>query len=394
MRDKMHKSLLVCVDNSFESTLAINLSARLASLSGSGVTGLHVYAAKLHSDRFSQMEATLPARYQVKEELERQRGIHSSLITKGLEIVSDSYMSVLKTRCEKDGVTATLKKREGKNYEEILRETEEGGYDFLLMGSTGLGRVRKSRIGSVCERVVRRTSVDTLVVKRGGAKGKTILVAIDGSANSFGALRAAISIASILGLEVEAVSAFDADYHHVAFKSISTVLSEEDAVVFKFKEQEKLHKEIIDENLAALYKKHLERAERFAEGMGFKIKTALVQGKPFEAILSRAEEVKPFAIALGKRGVHSSPTLDIGSATENVLREADCSVLVSTQLVMPPAQEGTIVKWSIEAMELLERIPSFVRGMVKSMVDEEAKKSGVEMVTEELMKKVRSRYGL
>ena len=44
-------------------------------------------------------------------------------------------------------------------------------------------------------------------------------------------------------------------------------------------------------------------------------------------------------------------------------------------------------------MELLERIPSFVRGMVKSMVDEEAKKSGIETVTEEFMKKVRSCYG-
>ena len=62
----MHGNLRVCVDNSFESTIAIDLSARLASLSGSRVTGLHVYAAKLHNDRFSQMEATLPARYRVK----------------------------------------------------------------------------------------------------------------------------------------------------------------------------------------------------------------------------------------------------------------------------------------------------------------------------------------
>ncbi|MFZ3072658.1 MAG: universal stress protein [Thermodesulfobacteriota bacterium] len=390
----MHKNLLVCVDNSLESTVAIDLSARLASSAGSLLTGLHVYAAKLHSERFSQMEETLPAKYQVKEELERQRDIHSSLITKGLEIVSDSYMSVLKARCEKDGLTATLKNREGKNYEEIMRELEEGKYDLLLMGSIGLGKVKKSRIGSVCERTARRTIVDTFIVKQGGAKGKTILVAIDGSSNSFGALKAAISIASILGLEVEAISAFDADYHHVAFKSISTVLSEEGGKIFKFKEQEKLHSEIIDENLAALYKKHLERARLFAEGFGRRIKTTLLQGKPFEAILSYAEEIKPFAIALGKRGVHSSSTLDIGNATENVLREAACSVLISTQLVSPPAPEGTSIKWSIEAIELLEKIPSFVRGMVKSMVDEEAKKSNVETVTEELMKKVRSRYGL
>src|SRR3990172_2556196 len=144
----MHKNLLVCVDNSFESTLAIDLSARIASSAGSGITGLHVYAAKLHNDRFSQMEATLPAKYQVKEELERQREIHSTLITKGLEIVSDSYMSVLKARCEKDGLTATLKNREGKNYEEILSELEEGGYDLLLMGSIGLGKVKKNPVGS------------------------------------------------------------------------------------------------------------------------------------------------------------------------------------------------------------------------------------------------------
>ena len=50
----------------------------------------------MHDVRFKQMEYTLPEEYQHEQELERQRKIHDSLITRGLQLISDSYLDVMK----------------------------------------------------------------------------------------------------------------------------------------------------------------------------------------------------------------------------------------------------------------------------------------------------------
>ena len=54
-------------------------------------------SARMHDYRFKQMEYTLPEEYQDENELARQRKIHDSLITMGLQLISDSYLDVLQT---------------------------------------------------------------------------------------------------------------------------------------------------------------------------------------------------------------------------------------------------------------------------------------------------------
>ena len=95
----MYKSIYVPVDNSDHSNAALDIGVSLAKTFGGKVIGSHVYAAKMHDRRFKQMEAGLPEEYQGEKELERQRQIHDSLITRGLEIISDSYMDVVTKKC-------------------------------------------------------------------------------------------------------------------------------------------------------------------------------------------------------------------------------------------------------------------------------------------------------
>ena len=45
------------------------------------------------------MESGLPEKYQGEKELQRQRDIHDGLITKGLEIISDSFLDAFEERC-------------------------------------------------------------------------------------------------------------------------------------------------------------------------------------------------------------------------------------------------------------------------------------------------------
>ena len=92
----MYKHIYVPVDNSDYSNRAIDLAVELGTALGARLTGSHVYAARLHDYRFKQMEYTLPEEYKDENELERQRKIHDSLIAMVLQLISESYLDVMK----------------------------------------------------------------------------------------------------------------------------------------------------------------------------------------------------------------------------------------------------------------------------------------------------------
>jgi len=103
--------------------------------------------------------------------------------------------------------------------------------------------VRDSQVGSVCERVVRRAAKDVLVVKQlpeknGDSPRDTILVGIDGSPQSFGALLTAIELAKRFDKKVEAIAVYDPYLHYTVFNGIVNVLTEKAAKVFRFEEAE------------------------------------------------------------------------------------------------------------------------------------------------------------
>ncbi|HHL39071.1 MAG TPA: hypothetical protein ENJ37_01055 [Deltaproteobacteria bacterium] len=391
----MYEKILVCLDNSEDACAGVDVALAIAEKTAARVTGCHVYAARLHDERFRQMESGLPEKYQNEEELKRQRETHDTLIDKGLRIISDSYMSVLASRAQGRGVEVSEVSREGKNYAEIVREAAEGRYDLVVLGALGLGKVERSRIGTVCERVVRRLSTDVLVARaRGGGRRAKIAVAVDGSPRSFGALAAALELAPRLGASVEAVSAFDPDFHYTAFNSIATVLSDEAGKVFKFKEQEKLHEEIIDKGLAKIYRDHLDTAERMASRAGTEISTVLLSGKAFDELVSYAERERPLMMVMGKTGFHADGGLDIGGNTENCLRELPCHLLITSREVTAGdggEKEVEQLLWTDDAIDMLGRVPPFVRGVVKNLVEETARKEGLRKVTAPFMERVRKR---
>ena len=242
----MYKEILLPIDNSRYSDFGIDMGVALAKKFQSHLTGNHVYAARLHDNRFKQMESGLPEKYQGEKELQRQRDIHDGLITKGLEIISDSFLDAFEERCRIADIKCSKKTHEGKNYAKIVEDVQAAPYDLVIIGIQGLGAVNGSMIGSVCERVVRRIRTDTLITKNNRIFDRKIVVAVDGSPNSMAAVKAAVAIGKAFGTAVEAVSAFDPYFHYTAFNNIAGVLSEEAGKLFRFKEQEKLHEEIID----------------------------------------------------------------------------------------------------------------------------------------------------
>ena len=245
----MFRKIYVPVDNSDYSNRAIDLAVELGRAFGSTLTGCHVYAARLHDYRFKQMEYTLPEEYRDEHELERQRKIHDSLIAMGLQLVSDSYLEVMRKKTEAAGLPYEPRMMDGKHYKALIEDVQGKDYDLVIMGALGLGAVRDSQLGSVTERFVRKVPVDTLVIRSlepPEAQQGAIVVGLDGSPQSFHGLKVGIALGKALHRPVHAVAVYDPYLHYAMFNGIVGVLTEQASKVFRFKEQEQLHEEIID----------------------------------------------------------------------------------------------------------------------------------------------------
>ncbi|MBM3557551.1 MAG: universal stress protein UspA [Alphaproteobacteria bacterium] len=384
----MYRSIYVPFDNSEHANLASVIAADIAKAGGAGLTAAHVYAAALHDRRFRQMESGLPEPYLKEDKLVEQREIHDDLIGRGLRIISESYLDVVSKRCAEAAIDCRRTSLEGKNWRRLVEDIGAAAPDLVVMGSLGLGAVGDSQIGTVCERVARRIDRDLLVIKATAPSSDgSIVAAIDGSRRSYGALSAALMLGRLLGRPVEAVAAFDPNFHYVAFNRIAGVLSPEAAQVFRFKEQEKLHEDIIDGGLAKIYQANLEIARRMASAEGIELKTTLLAGKPFAELLRFVRARQPWLLAVGRVGVHADDDLDLGGTAENLLRLAPCNILLAARSVDPPAEDiaDITLTWTREAEARMERVPQFVRGMARQAVLRFALDRGHTVVTSDVL---------
>ncbi|MFQ5776567.1 MAG: universal stress protein [Terriglobia bacterium] len=388
----LYRKILLCADNSAHSDQAASQTGILARAIGSTVVAAHVYAARLHDRRFVDLEPGLPKEYQDPKRLEASRRTHDSLIGKGLRLISDSYLEAARARLK--GILVEGKSIEGKNYLELAREAAKG-YDLAVIGARGLGlaslngQCAPEAVGSVCERFLRRVRSDVLIVKDSRPIGGTFLVGIDGSPESYAALRRALKLAQAVGARVEAVSCFDPHFHTVAFQSIAQVLSEKAAKVFRFQEQETLHDRIINHGLENLYQGYLDNARIVAQGRGQQIEPCLLQGKPAYELIRRARELKPTLLVLARFGLHRTQDLDIGSTAETVVRLASTNILVVNE-----QSDDQPLAWTEDAKARVAKVPAFMRPMVRKAIESHARSRGLLEVTAEVVTAAKTGHGV
>ncbi|MGH7312679.1 MAG: universal stress protein [Candidatus Rokuibacteriota bacterium] len=387
----MYRHIYVPVDNSEHSNRAIDLAVELGQALGARLTGCHVYAARLHDYRFKQMEYTLPEEYKDEQELERQRKIHDSLIAMGLQLISDSYLDVMARKAEAGGLAFQAKTFDGKHYKALIDDASASDYDLVIMGALGMGAVKDSQLGSVTERFVRRVATDTLVVRNHDAlrdQQGAIVVGLDGSPQSFQGLKIGIALAKARGRPLHAVAVYDPYLHYAMFNGIVGVLNEKASKIFRFKEQEQLHEEIIDTGLAKIYQSHLEIGRKLAGDDGVDLAITLLDGKCFEKILTFARKEQPWLLILGRIGVHSEENeVDLGSNTENLLRLAPCNVLLTGGRFYPPldVKAEEIIAWTEEAEARMERVPPQVKGVARTALLRYAIEQGHTVITNKVI---------
>jgi len=392
---ELYQRILIALDSSDHANAAMEFAIALGELTADAqLTGVHAYAAKLHDMRFRQMEGGLPEQFREEQELERQRDVHDDLITRGLSIITDSYLDQAENNCQQAGIRFNRCSLEGKNYRALTQETNNGKYDLLVMGALGLGAIEGSRLGTVCQRVARRSNIDTLIIKqpKRALTDGPIVVAVDGSARSYGGLLTALQLGQHWQVPIKVVAVFDPYFHYVAFNRIAGVLSEEAGKVFRFQEQEQLHEEIIDSGLAKIYQGHLDVAGSIASEHDIEIETVLLDGKPHDAITHYIKDINPTLLVIGKLGIHADEELDIGGNAENLLQDVPCSVLLSQREHTPRLDvvADVTTSWTHEAERAMDKVPGFARNMARMAILRYAQERGHTVITEKIVNETTS----
>jgi nucleotide-binding universal stress UspA family protein len=128
-------SMLVCVDGSERSIRALEFAAGLAELMNSSITLLYVQEQRLHM-----------ASSKVAKEL-------------GERVLAESLGAV-----EKRKVKIDKRLEVGVASDTIVRVAEKGKHDLIVMGSRGLGAVKRLLLGSVTDDVTQKAECSVLIV--------------------------------------------------------------------------------------------------------------------------------------------------------------------------------------------------------------------------------------
>jgi nucleotide-binding universal stress UspA family protein len=217
---------------------------------------------------------------------------------------------------------------------EILRIAEEIGADLVVVGSRGLGPLKRALMGSVSESVVRHAHSSVLVVRGQGRDGGylpgRILLALDGSKGAGEAERSAVEISAATGSVLDIVRVLEAEryrpYPGPEYREgweADLERSKRQVVAF------------LDERARSL------RAEGVEVGDAH-----LAIGDPDKEKVRFAEDEHADLIVLGSRGLGRLRRALLGSVSDSVVRYAHCPVLVVRQeptresLVRPITQRG------------------------------------------------------
>jgi nucleotide-binding universal stress UspA family protein len=274
--------ILLATDGSEDAAQAREVAADLARRSGSELHLVHVW----HD---------VPSPYAhafVKRELKRQ----------GQEVIDAQ-----KSKIEDAGVSvAATHLRGGRTHEEIIELSEELEVGLLILGSRGLGAVRRILLGSHSEAIVHHARVPVLVLRGEGDAWPPARVVIgdDFSEDARKAAELAASIAQLYEAETTLVH---------AYPSMVEESSRSEA----------------DEAMRQSEEQLGERASALKAILGYETRTVMTSDDAAVALLEAARgQVGPSLVAVGSRGLGAVSRVRLGSVSSKVVRAAPGASLV------------------------------------------------------------------
>lgn len=281
--------IVVGIDFSPESELALEHAVALSRKTGAEILMLHardVIELDDHPDA-----GNLAAR---EQELARER----------LAELRENHRGVELSHALVDGPAA----------EAITAATASIGASITAVGTHGRTGIRRFLLGSVAEKVVRRSTNHVLVVRPGQRPGRyrRILVATDFSDNAEKALSSAIALAEP-----------DAEIELAHFWQMPNAIA---STYVPIAGRTDAYRRLAASLEATARAKGEALIERFRDSP-VSIELLIAEGLPAPGVISNAAGLD--LIAMGRRGLTGLSRWLIGSVTEAVVRHAPCSVLVA-----------------------------------------------------------------
>ena len=216
------------------------------------------------------------------------------------------------------GTVAAAHLREGRPAEEITKLAEELNVGLVIVGSRGLGAMKRLVMGSVSEGVVHLAPCPTLVV-RGGERAwppSRLVVGDDASEEARRAGDLAMGIGKLFDARALLVRVYPQVTVFKARRIVHTRAS----------------KELLKEGKRSLEK----RAAELESVLGTRPEVRVTSGDAAAIIQEAAEEgQEPALVAVGRRGLGAVRHLALGSVSSGVLRAVSGPVLI----VPPRIQE-------------------------------------------------------
>ncbi len=293
--------VLLATDGSEEADRALRVAVELAEKTGGELHLIHVWSAPLYYH---------PERHGYPQLYEKQLGEAQQKLGELVERVTVSGGSVAEAHLGA-----------GSPAHEIVATAEDLGASLVVMGSRGLGGLRRSLMGSVSESVMRHAHCPVMVVRSPGREygagermslfPTKILAATDGSPGSALAVREAVDLARDT----------DSELHVTHVLQVSTLYSSAD---------------IFLAGGVPLYEESRRKSERvLAEGIDRTkeagvpvVESHLLEGKPDVEVVDLAEEIGAGLIVLGSRGLGALARSLVGSTSTSIVRHAHCPVMV------------------------------------------------------------------
>ena len=298
--------ILLATDGSEESALALKMSVDLAESTGS----------ELHA----VMVEELPYAYDAPTVREPTSGFFTELHERARKRLDRELERVRSA----GGTVAEAHPRVGTAAREVVALAEEMGAGLIVVGSCGLGGLRRALTGSVSLGVVRHAHCSVIVVRGSGDReeerhmpGK-VLLTYDGSKEATAAAELAVEIANATGSVLHLL-------HVVALERYLPPLA-----YAPYEEAEAW------EAWEAGIERDEERTRSFVEGQaqrmeaqGARVAEAhLAFGKPEEEIVRLAENLNAQLVIVGSRGRGGLRRALLGSVSDSVVRHAHCPVMI------------------------------------------------------------------
>lgn len=285
--------VLLGTDGSQEAQMAAKAAVGLAQQTGSELHVIHVLALPLDTHDPSSFEPEWRRQLETRARSELKDEVDTIEASGG--VVADTHLGV------------------GSPDAEIVALAEEIGAGLIVMGSRGLGGIRRALMGSVSSAVVRHAHCPVIVVRGEAVVLPTkILLATDGSEDSELAARAAADLAKSSGSELHVVYVQPMPERHSRPMRFAADLPPK--VVESVEEEART-------KLEKLVQKMREESSEVTQAHAR-------EGLPAAEIVTLAEEVGAGLIVMGARGVGGIRRALTGSVSDSVVRHAHCPVLV------------------------------------------------------------------